>query len=161
LFYGDLMISSLTASLHYFALAIGLGGVFMRGRYLKALIDNPTSEIETKRLLIADNFWGVAALLWILTGLARAFGGLEKGTDFYLHNPLFHLKMTLFVLIFLLEIAPAIAFMKLRTKRVKFAGEMLSPAKLALFRKINHWEAILAFMMIFVASAMARGLWSV
>jgi putative membrane protein len=34
----------------------------------------------------ADSFWGIAALLWIVTGLWRAFGGLEKGSDYYLHT---------------------------------------------------------------------------
>ena len=46
--------------------------------------------------------WGVAALLWLVTGLLRAFGGLEKGTQFYLTSNLFWVKMTLFGIIVLL-----------------------------------------------------------
>ncbi len=158
MFYGDPMISSLIASLHYLALAIGMGAVFMRGRYFKAVAENPTSELETKRLLVADNFWGVAALLWIATGLTRAFGGLEKGTEWYLNNPLFHVKIGLFLLVFLLEIAPMVALIRLRVHKAKTASPHITTQQLLRFRKINHSEAMLVFIIIFIASAMARGL---
>jgi len=154
------MISSLFASLHYLALGIGLGSVFMRGRYFKALIENPKDEAGIHRLLVADNFWGISALLWLVSGVLRAFGGLEKGTAWYLSNPLFHLKIGLFLLIFILEIAPMIALIKLRISRKKGTWTGFSIEKLKLYRKFNHIEAVLVFVIIFVASAMARGLWS-
>ena len=43
--------------------------------------------------------WGIAAALWLVTGLLRAFAGLEKGTGFYLASPLFWTKMGLFLLV--------------------------------------------------------------
>ena len=79
------MIAAVVSSLHLLALAIGLPAVFLRGRALKGQLDAD----GLRRLLAADNAWGVAAVLWIVTGLLRAFGGLEKGTDFYLRSPLF------------------------------------------------------------------------
>lgn len=57
---------------------------------------------------------GISAGILLITGLMRAFGGYEKGTDYYLHQPLFHLKMTLFVIILLLELAPMITLIKWR-----------------------------------------------
>ncbi len=152
------MLSSLIASLHFLALGIGLGSVFMRGRYFKALAENPNSELDLKRLIIADNFWGVGALLWILTGAGRAFGGLEKGTEWYLHNPLFHLKMTLFILVFVLEMMPMVALIKARVRTGKGKPHGMTAEKLKLYRRLNHFEAMLVFIIIFVASAMARGL---
>src|SRR6185312_1271439 len=77
--YASRMISAVVASLHLLALAIGLPAVFLRGRALKGPLDMD----GVRRLLAADNAWGVAAALWIVTGLLRAFGGLEKGTQFY------------------------------------------------------------------------------
>lgn len=152
------MLASLIASLHYVAIAMGLGSVFMRGRYFKALSENPKNEADIKRLLIADNFWGAAAALWIVTGVARAFGGLEKGTEWYLHNPLFHLKMGMFLLIFILEIIPMVALIKARIGRKKGNWPGFTVANLKRYRQINHTEAMLAFTIIFIASAMARGL---
>ena len=57
----------------------------LRGRALA----RPLDEAGLRRLFLADTMWGVAALLWISTGLVRAFGGLEKGSEFYLASPLF------------------------------------------------------------------------
>src|SRR5439155_844930 len=77
---------------HVLALALGLPSIFFRGRALKGSLDGPGLH----RLFTADTVWGIAALLWLATGLARAFGGLEKGSAFYLASPLFWLKITLF-----------------------------------------------------------------
>ncbi|WP_048911058.1 DUF2214 family protein, partial [Burkholderia mallei] len=53
-----------------------------------------------------DAIWGVSALVLIMTGIVRAFGGFEKGGDYYLHAPLFHLKMGALALILVLELVP-------------------------------------------------------
>src|SRR5207245_241389 len=66
------------------------------------------------RLCTADTVWGIAALLWLATGLARAFGGLEKGSAFYLASPLFWLKITLFATVALLEAWPMATFIRWR-----------------------------------------------
>lgn len=146
-------LSSLFASLHYLAFGIGLTAVFMRGRYFKALSENAEDILARKNVLMADNFWGVAALLWLSTGLMRAFGGLEKGTHWYLQNPMFHLKMGLFILIFLLELRPMILLVRARTKKIWPNADQFRT-----LRKINHWEAVITGIILFVASAMARGL---
>jgi putative membrane protein len=87
------MISAAFSALHLLALAIGLPSVFMRGRALKG----PLDETGLRRLFTADTLWAVAAALWIVTGLVRAFGGLEKGSQFYLSSPLFVVKMGLLI----------------------------------------------------------------
>ena len=76
------MWSSIVASLHYLALAIGLPAVFLRGRALKG----PLDDAGLRRLFAADSMWGMAAALWVATGLLRAFAGLEKGSAFYLQS---------------------------------------------------------------------------
>ena len=85
----------LFATLHLLALGIGLGAVWARGWALQAELD--TAGLQ--RVFYADNWWGIAALVWLATGLARAFAGLEKGTAYYLNNHVFWTKMGLFLLI--------------------------------------------------------------
>src|SRR5689334_24674352 len=68
------MLSAIISSLHLLALAIGLPAVFLRGRALKG----PLDADGLRRLLASDSAWGIAALLWIVTGLLRAFGGLGR-----------------------------------------------------------------------------------
>lgn len=145
------MISAVVSSLHLLALAIGLPAVFLRGRALKGQLDAD----GLRRLLAADNAWGVAAVLWIVTGLLRAFGGLEKGTDFYLRSPLFWAKMALFLLILLLEVRPMVTFIRWRIQ----LGRGL-PVDTSVARRLytlNHIELAAVVVMIFVASLMARG----
>jgi putative membrane protein len=141
------MLSGLVASLHYLTLALGLGSIFMRGRYLRA----PLDEQGLKRLFIADGGWGVAALLWIATGAARAFGGLEKGADYYLASRGFWLKIGLFVAIVLIELWPMITFIRWRVKKPEDTGIAKTLAR------VNDLEVVLTIAIVFVASAMARG----
>lgn len=105
------MTSALVAALHFIALGIGLGSVFMRGIYIRGLREDSSDE-QFRRLFTADNFWGLAAILWIATGLLRTFGGLEKGAAFYLQNDMFILKMALFLAVIFLEIYPATTFVR-------------------------------------------------
>jgi putative membrane protein len=146
------MVAAVVSSLHLLALAIGLPAVFLRGRALKGQLDAD----GLRRLLAADNAWGVAAVLWIVTGLLRAFGGLEKGTDFYLRSPLFWTKMALFVLILLLEVRPMVTFIRWRIQ----LGRGLPVDTLVARRlyTLNHIELAVVVVMLFVASLMARGI---
>src|SRR5215472_13320131 len=113
----------LIAALHLLALPLGLGGVWMRGRALSH------ARLDTlKAIFAADNAWGVAALLWILTGAARAFGGLEKGSAYYLHSHAFRAKMGLFALIFILEIRPMVTLIRWRRMRGRGRTPDLTPA---------------------------------
>jgi putative membrane protein len=146
------VISALVSSLHLLALAIGLPAVFLRGRALKGPLDAP----GLRRLLAADTAWGVAAVLWIVTGLLRAFGGLEKGAEFYLRSPLFWTKMTLFLVVLLLEIGPMVTFIRWRSQLGRGQAVDTSPART--LYTLNHIELAIVVVMIFVASLMARGI---
>jgi putative membrane protein len=104
--------------------------------------------------LIADNIWGVCAVILLVSGGVRAFGGYEKGTDYYLHQPLFHLKMTFFVLILLLEIAPMVTLIKWRIALGR--NRALDTGRVKLFARISHIEALLLLLMVVAATGMAR-----
>jgi putative membrane protein len=148
----------LFAGLHFIALPMGMGGLFMRGRYLRRLRAGGKDSAVLRGLFAADTFWGIAALLWIITGLTRAFGGVEKQPAFYLRNGMFWIKMGLFLLIFLLELMPMIAFIRWRIaekKQAPLPGYERVPA----FIRINDGQLALLLLMPFVAAAMARGVW--
>jgi putative membrane protein len=145
--------SSIVASLHYLALAIGLPAIFLRGHALKGTLD----DAGLRRLFAADSMWGVAAALWLATGLLRAFAGLEKGSAFYLQSHGFYLKMGLFLAVVILEVRPMLTFMKWRQARRRGSRIDTSSAR-ALFQ-VSHIQMSIVVAMVFVASAMARGLW--
>ena len=146
------MVAAIVSALHVLALAIGLPSVYLRGRALKA----PLDAAGLKRLFTADGVWGIAAVVWIATGLLRAFGGLEKGTQFYVTSPLFWVKMTLFALILLLEIWPMATF--IRWRMAVGRGGQPDTARARELYLVNHIEMALVVLMVFVASVMARGI---
>jgi putative membrane protein len=140
------------AAVHLLAVALGFWAVLVRGTAFRRLADGAG---EVRSVLIADNIWGISAVVLLISGGMRAFGGYEKGTDYYLHQPLFHLKMTLFVLILLLEIAPMVTLIKWRIALGRKVAFDTGRAKL--FARISHVEALLVLLMVVAATGMARG----
>ncbi|MBD9462009.1 DUF2214 family protein [Pseudomonas sp. Pdm06] len=140
------------AATHLLAFALGFWAVLTRGTALRRLAGGVDA---VRGVLVADNLWGLSALVLLVTGGMRAFGGYEKGTDYYLHQPLFHLKMTLLLLILLLEIVPMIALIKWRMALGK--GRAIDPSKAGRLARISHIEALLLILMVVAATGMARG----
>ena len=145
------MLSAIVSALHVLALALGLPAVFLRGRALKGRLDAD----GLRRLFAADAVWGVAAVLWLATGLLRAFGGLEKGTPFYLSSPLFWTKMALFVAVVSLEIWPMVTFIVWRARLGR--GLAIDTSRARALYIVNHVEMALVVVIVFTASFMARG----
>ena len=141
----------LLAALHLLALGVGLGAVWARGRALQAQLDVP----GLRRVFYADAWWGIAALLWIGTGLVRAFGGFEKGSFYYLHNHVFWAKMALLVAILVLELGPMIALIRWRGAVAR--GAVLDTRAASRFARISFVQGILVVLMVLAATAMARG----
>ena len=145
--------SAIVASLHYLALAIGLPAIFLRGRALKGTLD----DAGLRRLFAADTMWGVAAALWLVTGLLRAFAGLEKGSAYYLQSHGFYLKMGLFLAVVVLEVRPMLTLMKWRQAHRR--GALVDTRSARTLFQVSHIQMSIVVAMVFVASAMARGLW--
>jgi putative membrane protein len=146
------LVSALLSAVHVLTLALGLGGVFMRGRALA----RPLDDAAWQRLLAADNAWGIAAALWIASGLGRVFFG-GKETSFYWHNGLFWVKLALFGLVFALEMTPMLTFIRVRSARRH--GTPLPRFSVEAYRRINSVEVVLVVLIVFVAAFMARGAW--
>ncbi|WP_394826733.1 DUF2214 family protein [Pendulispora albinea] len=144
-------MSSILAALHLLAFGIGLGAVWVRGRQMRT----PLDERRLHALFAADSAWGIAAAIWLGTGLWRLLGGIEKPTSWYLHNPVFHTKMGLFILVLLLELWPMVTLIKWRLRVKK--NEPIDPSPLAALRVINTVEMVIVLVMVFVATALARG----
>lgn len=145
------MISAIVSAVHVLALGLGLPSVFVRGRALKGTLGTD----GLARLFAADSVWGIAAVLWLASGLLRVFGGLEKGSQFYLTSRLFWVKMALFAIVILLEIWPMVTFM--RWRGVSRRGGRPDTRHVRALFILNHIELALVVVMVFVASFMARG----
>jgi len=141
----------LLAALHLLALGVGLGAVWARGRALRGALD----ASGLRRAFYADTWWGVAALLWIGTGLLRAFAGFEKGSFYYVHNHFFWTKMGLLAAILILELGPMITLLGWRQRVAR--GEVPDTQAASRFARISFIQATLVVLMVLAATAMARG----
>ena len=142
----------LVAAVHLIALGIGLGSVLARAAALRELPD----PRALRRAVRADNLWALAALLWISTGLWRAFGGHEKGSAYYLGNHIFLAKMGMLVLIIALEVLPIVTFIRWRAQTAR--GAAVDTSRAPTLARISVIQAVLVVCMVFAATAMARGL---
>lgn len=141
----------LLAVLHLLGLGIGLGAVYARSRALRGVLDGP----GLRRVFLADSWWAVAAGLWIVTGLIRAFAGFEKGTDYYLQNHLFLTKMGLLLLILVLEIGPMVRLIVWRRSMAQ--GVVPDTTSASRYARVSMIQAVLVLLMVAAATGMARG----
>lgn len=139
------------AALHLLGLGIGLGAVWARARALRGPLDGA----GIRRVLYADTWWGIAALVWVVTGALRAFAGFEKGTRYYIHNHLFVAKMVLFLAILVLEIGPIIAFIGWRSALAR--NGVPDTSRAARFAGTSLAQVVLVLLMVLAATGIARG----
>jgi putative membrane protein len=141
----------LLAAIHLLALGVGLGSIWARARSLRGQLDST----GLRRVFYADSWWGIAALLWIATGLIRAFGRFEKGSAYYLQNHFFRAKMGLLILILALEMSPMITLIRWRIQVRR--GQQPDTSAAGRFATISVLQAVLVVLMVLAATAMARG----
>ena len=83
----------------YVALGSGLGAVRRRTESRLqsaapgAIRRRAADDAVSRRLAVGAG----GGALWLVTGLLRAFAGLEKATAFYISNGFFYVKMALFL----------------------------------------------------------------
>lgn len=162
------MLRLVLAVLHLLALGIGLGAIYARARHLMTLstpepaperTQEPAQEHGLARVFQADNWWAVAAVLWMSTGLWRAFGGTEKASAYYWAQPVFWSKMGLLGLILLLELWPMITLIRWRVAQARGRRPVLSHLAGAArtMARISMLQLALTVAMVVAASMLARG----
>lgn len=141
----------LLATVHLLGLGIGLGAVWARARALKGQLD----AAGLRRVFQADTWWGIAAIVWIASGLLRALSGLEKGTTYYMHNHLFWTKMGLLLLILILETVPMTSLIRWRVAAAR--GDQVDTGRAGRLATISLIQSFLVVLMVLAATGMARG----
>jgi putative membrane protein len=148
-----MLLRWLLAAAHLLALGIGLGAVWVRARALAAA---PSDRTALARALAADSAWGIAALLWIGTGLWRLLAGTEKPTAYYMASHVFWTKMALLAAILVLEIRPMVTLVRWRLQLAQRTPPDVAPAPA--IARISYVQAVLVVLMVLAATAMARGI---
>ena len=106
---------------------------------------------DARNLARVDSVLGISAIAVLLFGLALWLW-VGKPADFYSTNPVFHVKLGLFLIVFLLSLYPAIFFF--RNRKTKEEAIQVPKAVITLLRL----EIILLIPIPILATLMARGI---
>ena len=94
--------------LHYIGIMSLMGALITEHIIMKPGL----GKTQIKALGTIDMIYGLAAVLVLVTGLIRWFWIDPKGAAFFNTNPLFHIKVTLFVIIAIISIFPTLKILK-------------------------------------------------
>ena len=140
------------AWLHLLALAVGLGGVWARGRALDDSLRHPEDPRAIRRALVGDTWWWIAVVVWLATGLWRLAAGTEKAPSYYVDSNAFAAKMALFLVVLALEIWPATTLVRWRLKKAQPDARDVGRIEV-----ISYVQCALVAAMALAAVTMARG----
>jgi putative membrane protein len=99
----------------------------------------------------------IAAVAVLASGLSRAVWG-AKGWGYYAHNPVFHTKIGVFVLIALLSIVPTLQFIRWAKAFRRDPAYMVPAAELKRAKRYVMIELHLLVLLPLFGVMMARGL---
>lgn len=119
------------------------------------LLRGPVDAAVVRRLAGLDAGYGMSAVLLLAVGASRLLYGV-KGMDFYQHNPWFHAKFGLFVLVALLSILPTVRFLRWRRALKRDPGFVPDARQLGALRLLIRLELVAVAAIFVCAAAMAR-----
>lgn len=114
------------------------------------LVKAEVSGRRMQRLAVVDAVYGVSAAVVLITGLVQWLW-VGKPAAFYTQNPLFHIKLTVFIVIALLSVYPTVFF----AKRRKTGAETVRVPKPVIM--LLRLELLLLFVLPMLGVLMARG----
>jgi putative membrane protein len=145
-------LEALLAYLHLLAILtlvvfIASEAALCRPEWMNATIVN--------RLVTVDRIYGIAAGAVLVTGLLRIYLGM-KGSSYYWHNWLLHVKLGLFVVTGLISIAPTLRFLRWK-KQLQAGGALPDAEEVRRTRKLVMAQAHIIPLIPLAAVFLARG----
>ena len=152
----DALPSAIAAYSHYLALMGIVGSLTTERLLLKEDMDEASFDL----LATADIVYGLSGLLILVSGYFRATQ-YAKGWEFYAHEPLFWLKMSLLAVVGSASYFPTIKIVQRAVAKQNGDVPPLSPALVKRMTSIVNAELLGVLSIPFVATLMARGVFYV
>ena len=146
------MLAVLTSFGHFLAFFALTAAVVLK----LTLVGQPMTVAIARRIQRADSAAGLSAVLVIVFGTLRVLY-FEKGSEYYLDNLYFQIKIALFLLAALLSVYPTLRFRSWNAELKQDLAPELAAGEVARIRRILHGELVLLIGVLFCASLMARG----
>ncbi|MCV9387552.1 DUF2214 family protein [Reichenbachiella ulvae] len=132
-------------------------GIMIGLVYERVTLSQTLSIQDAKRIQKADLIYGLSALAVLIAGFIRIYF-YEKGSEFYLASPFFYVKMGAFTVVGVLSIYPTVRFLKWN-KQIKNGEEpIITAQQFSTIKLLLNLEIVGVLIMLFAASAMARGI---
>ena len=150
---GEVAKSAFVAYIHYLGIILCFGSLL----YERLTLKENLNRNETISMIIADVVYGLAGVAILVTGILRVryFG---QGGDFYTSNPIFWIKVSLYVLVGLLSLYPTTTYILWAIPLSKNKLPKISENLVKRFRLIITTELIGFATIPFFATLMARGI---
>ena len=152
-FEGTIAKSAIVAYVHYLGIILCFGSLLFERLTLKVDLNRN----ETISMIIADVVYGLAGVAILITGILRVryFG---QGGDFYTSNPIFWIKVSLYILVGLLSLYPTITYILWSIPLSKNKLPQISEDLVKRFKFIITTELVGFATIPFFATLMARGI---
>ena len=152
-FLNDVSTSALVAYIHYLGIILCFGALMYERITLKINL----SKNETISILIADVIYGIAGIAILITGILRVkyYG---QGGEFYTNNPIFWLKVSLYIVIGLISLYPTITYVLWAIPLSQNKLPVISENLVKRFKLIIMTELVGFAVIPFFATLMSRGI---
>ena len=153
LVFNDVSTSALVAYVHYLGIILCFGALMFERIILKINL----SKNETISIIIADVIYGVAGLAILVTGILRVkyYG---QGAEFYTSNPIFWVKVSLYIVIGLISLYPTTTYILWAIPLSKNKLPVISENLVKRFKLIIITELVGFVIIPFFATLMSRGI---
>ena len=153
LVFDPVSLSALVAYVHYLGIILCFGALMFERIILKVNL----SKNETISIIIADVIYGIAGLAILIAGILRVkyFG---QGSEFYTSNPIFWVKVSLYIVIGLISLYPTITYILWAIPLSKNELPVISENLIKRFKLIILTELAGFAVIPFFATLMSRGI---
>tara|TARA_Y100001978_G_C23496161_1_gene338734 strand:- start:102 stop:572 length:471 start_codon:yes stop_codon:yes gene_type:complete len=144
--------SAFVAYIHYLGIILSFGALLYERIFLKVSLNKK----EVINMIVADIIYGIAGLAILITGILRVkyFG---QGGDFYLSNPVFWFKVSLYIIVGLISLYPTTTYILWAIPLSKNELPIISDNLVKRFKFIISTELFCFTVIPFFATLMARG----
>ena len=151
--FNDVSASALVAYFHYLGIILCFGALMFERIILKINL----SKNEIISIIIADAIYGIAGLAILITGILRVkyYG---QGGEFYTSNPIFWVKVSLYIVIGLISLYPTTTYILWAIPLSKNKLPVISENLVRRFKLIIMTELVGFTVIPFFATLMSRGI---
>jgi len=149
----DSFKSAFVAYIHYLGIIFCFGALLYERIFLKVDLNKK----EVINMIVADVIYGIAGLAILITGILRVkyFG---QGGEFYLNNPIFWFKVSVYIIVGLLSLYPTTTYILWAIPLSKNELPIISDNIVKRFKFIISTELVCFAVIPFFATLMARGI---